>query len=365
MNVVVKSIDVANVNVGNMKIITCPNAEDFSNKMFLHLETFFGEMECEKFRTEARFVRFANGEFKTEIMESVRGKNVYIIQDVANLENGLSCNDSIMQLFTTIDAVRHSSGKNITLILPTFPYSRQHRKTGREGLTASLLCQTFESLGVVRIITLDIHAKEIENAFHQTILENLFPGRPFSQTLKLNLSKDDDLVVVSPDTGAVARNKFYATIFKVPLAFIYKERDYSKVSTSSSDTNIIDIKLLGDVKDKTCFVVDDMIGTGGTLIEAMKYLKQNGAKRIIVAASLPLFNGSAIENFDKAFEAKLFDKVIGTDAVYNSILDQRRWFQRVYISPLFAEVIYNLENNLGISNLIDDKSEIQEIINKM
>jgi ribose-phosphate pyrophosphokinase len=312
------------------------------------------------------FTKFANGEFKTEILKSIRGENVYIVQDVANHCNNLSCNDAILQLLTTIDAVRHSSGKNITLILPTFPYSRQHRKTGREGLTASLLCQIFENLGVRRIITLDIHSKEIENSFHKAVLENLFPSEPFALTLKKRiLTKEDNLVVVSPDTGAVARNKFYATVFKCPLAFFYKERDYSKLTVSATDSNIVDIKLLGNVKDKTCFMVDDMIGTGSTIVEAIKFLKHNGAKKIIIAASLPFFNNNAIEVFDKLYEEKQFDKIIGTNAVFNNNLDKREWFIRVDISHLFAKVICNLEYNSSISKLVDNKSEIQELLEKL
>jgi ribose-phosphate pyrophosphokinase len=309
-----------------------------------------------------KFIKFANGEIKTEIMQSIRGENIYIVQDVANFENQLSCNDAIFQLLTTIDAVRHSSGKNITLILPTFPYSRQHRKTGREGLTASLLCQIFESLDVVRIITLDIHSKEIENSLHKAVLENLFPSESFALTLKSLLTSEDDLVVVSPDTGAVARNKFYATVFKCPLAFLYKERDYSKISTSAADSNIIDIKLLGNVKDKTCFIVDDMIGTGSTIIEAVKFLKYNGAKKIIIAVSLPFFNSNAIDIFEAIYKDGFFDKVIGTNAVFNSRLNKRGWFIRVDISELFAKVIFNLENNLSISDLVDNKSAIQSLL---
>ena len=271
------------------------------------------QFHCPDVAINVKYTRFANGEVKAEIIDPVRGLNVYIVYDVSNmfpikvagLEDArpFSVNDHLMFLFTTIDAVRLAGAESITLVLPTYPYARQHKKAGREALTASLFARFCEELGVARIITLDIHSREIENAFSTCHLENLHGSY---QTLialrKLIDFSDPDLVVVSPDTGAVNRNKFYAQGLHRPLAILYKERDYLVVSKDAKNTNLKSINLLGDVSGKTVLMADDMIATGGTLIIAMKELMKRGAKRIICIVSLPFFNGNAIENFDAAYK---------------------------------------------------------------
>ena len=249
------------------------------------------------FKVDARFTYFANGEFKAEINECIRDKDVFIFQDVENhemltLNDGknqmrLSVNDHVMSLLCTIDTVRQAGARQITLVLPVYPYSRQHKKKGREGLTAALLGHIYESMEVDRIITLDIHSREIINAFAHTHLENLHASYQIIRELSriVDFAKED-LVVVSPDTGAIDRNKFYATGLKKPLAMIYKERDYSVVTQDAKSTNIKSIKLLGDVRGKVAFLADDMLGTGGTLLKAMEYLHEQGATKVIAAISL-------------------------------------------------------------------------------
>ena len=265
------------------------------------------------FKIKTRFTYFANGELKTEILESIRGKDVFIFQDVENHEliamnEGenklrLSVNDHVMALLVTIDAVRQAGARDITLVLPVYPYSRQHKRKGREGLTASMLGHIYELLGVKRIITLDIHSREIANSFTSINLENLHASyqiiRELSRIVDLT-GKTEDLVIVSPDTGAIDRNKFYASGLKIPLAMIYKERDYSIVTQNAKNTNIKSIKLLGDVHGKAAFLADDMLGTGGTLLKAMAFLKEQGATKVIAAISLPFFTGNAVQLFDEA-----------------------------------------------------------------
>jgi ribose-phosphate pyrophosphokinase len=314
---------------------------------------------------------FANGEVKAEIMESIRGKDVFIFQDVENRFpvrfNGddrkiLSVNDHLMTLFVAVDAVKQASAGRITLVLPIYPYSRQHKKKGREGLTASRLGQQLEFLGVNRIITLDIHSREIGNSFRAMTLENLHASYQIIRTLtELPDVLNDDFVVVSPDTGAVDRNKFYATALKKPLALLYKERDYSKVSQDALDSNIAEIKLLGDVSGKTVFMADDMLGTGGTLLKAMKFLKEQNAGKVIAAISLPLFSGNAIDYFDEAYKNGLFYRVIGTNAVYQEL--EREWYISVNITKLFAQIIARLHANLSLSSLLDNRDIIVNFMN--
>jgi ribose-phosphate pyrophosphokinase len=170
---------------------------------------------------------------------------------------------------------------------------------------------------------------------------------------------NDDFVVVSPDTGAVDRNKFFASALKKPLALLYKERDYSKTSEDASKSNISQIRLLGSVWDKTVFMADDMLGTGGTLIKGMRLLKENGARRIICSISLPLFSGDAVTHLENAYREGLFYRIIGTNAVYHEEVLNREWYINVNITGLFADVISRLHQSLSISSLLDNR----EIIN--
>ncbi|MDR0302372.1 MAG: ribose-phosphate diphosphokinase, partial [Treponema sp.] len=175
---------------------------------------------------------------------------------------------------------------------------------------------------------------------------------------------NDDFVVVSPDTGAVDRNKFYASSLKKPLALLYKERDYSKVSRDASQSNISQIRLLGSVQDKTVFMADDILGTGGTLIKGMRLLKENGARRIICAISLPLFSGEAISHFDEAYKEGLFYRIIGTNAVYQEEVVKREWYVNVSISKLFAHVISRLHQNQSVSSLLDNAGIINRLLSQ-
>ncbi|HTH13054.1 MAG TPA: ribose-phosphate diphosphokinase, partial [Spirochaetia bacterium] len=202
-----------------------------------------------RFVVPANFTRFANGEFKTEIGTSIRGMDLYIIQDVANSypvkftgsddKHVLSINDHIICLMTAVDAAIQAGAESVTVVIPSYPYARQHKKKGREGLTAARFGQMMENMGVTRILTLDIHSKEIENTFIRLNLENLHGSYQILRRLHDLIDlKDPDLVIVSPDTGAVDRNKFYASCVQRPLAMLYKERDYSKLSTSAGESNI-------------------------------------------------------------------------------------------------------------------------------
>lgn len=407
------------IESNNLAIIACPGGDFFADLTIKHLELlyakkfnnrteklskrynvtkeelikdfnfysdlFSGKMSANKniekfhlpkFKIDARFTYFLNGEFKTEILESIRGKNVFIFQDVENHQevpvndgkNKVVCsvNDHLMSLIVTIDAVRHAGAASITLVLPVYPYSRQHKKKGREGLTASLLGHLYENLGVEQIITLDIHSREIENCFASARLENLHASyqimRELTKIVDLTENSEEDLVVVSPDSGAVDRNKFYSSGLKKPLAMIYKERDYSVVTQNAKQSNIVSIKLLGDVDGKNVFLADDMLGSGGTLLKAMEFLSEKGAKKVIAAVSLPFFTGNAIQLFDEAYEKGYFYRVIGTNAVYHNELKQKEWYIETDVSILFAQAITRLHENLSVGSLLDNRDIIENLL---
>ncbi|MGA2612426.1 MAG: ribose-phosphate diphosphokinase [Spirochaetia bacterium] len=324
----------------------------------------------------AKYTRFPNGEFKTEILTSVRNTEIYVIQDVSNRyplqfqkmddPHVLSVNDHLFCLLVTVDAALQAGASQVTVILPTFPYSRQHKKKGRESLSAARVGQMLEAFGVTRIITLDIHSKEIENCFNHLRLENLHGAYQILKVLAgVTDLKEEDIVVVAPDTGAVDRNKFYASILSKPLAMLYKERDYSRVAQNAENGNITDMKLLGSVAGKTVFMSDDMLGTGGTLIKAMRKLREFGADKIICAVSLPLFSALAVDALESAYREGLFYRMIGTNAVYHdeSVLG-REWYLSADITPLFARIIYRLHYRRSLSSLLDDRSVIKDLLKR-
>lgn len=331
--------------------------------------------EPPKVKIPVEFTKFANGEFKSQILSSVRDFDLYIFQDVENhypyqFENSgeksvLSVNDHLMCLFVTIDAAMQSNARSVTLVLPAYPYARQHKRKGREALTAAWFGWMCENMGVRRIITLDIHSKEIANSFRRTNLENLHASYQIMKKLTEIIDiKSEELVVVSPDTGAIDRNKFYAENLQAPLAMLYKERDYSKVTKNANETNIKSARLLGDVEGKVVFMTDDMLGTGGTLIKAMRMLKEAGAKKIVCAISLPLFSGTAIESFDQAYQEKLFDAIIGTNAVYHDqTLLSKPWYVQAHVGHLFAHFMLRLHHGRSTSLLLDNHKIIQKLIN--
>ena len=404
-------------NPANLAVIACPGGDVFADEVIAHLKSKYrhnrkqtvdeiaklynipadqaalqidlinrivsrgssslngiGKNLDHKFKVPVKFTLFPNGEIKSEIEESIRGKDVYIFQDVENrypvkfcggTVDNLSINDHLMTTFVTVDAARQAGAERITLVIPNYPYARQHKAKGREGLTASRIGKIFESLGVNHIITLDIHSRDIINAFNKMRLENLHASFQIIQTLyKMDGILGDDFVVVSPDTGAVDRNKFYASALKRPLALLYKERDYSKVSRDASRSNISQIRLLGSVQDKTVFMADDMLGTGATLIKGMRLLKENGARRIICAISLPLFSGNAVEHFDEAYREGLFYRIIGTNAVYQEEVVKKEWYVSVSISRLFAHVISRLHQNQSVSSLLDNAAIINRLVSQ-
>jgi ribose-phosphate pyrophosphokinase len=330
----------------------------------------------DQFRVKVGFTRFANGEFKTAVESSIRGKDIYIIQDVSNqypltfsgssTPHQLSINDHIFCLLTTVDAVLQAGAGRLTIVIPSYPYSRQHKKKGREGLTAARVGQILEYLGVARIITLDIHSREIENCFNRVRLENLHASYQILRSLSSIIDlKDNNLVIVSPDTGSVDRNKFYATALNRPLAILYKERDYTKLTHDAANHNIAKVNLLGSVSGKTVFMGDDLLGSGGTMMVALKSLKEQGAGKIICAVSLPFFTGKAIAYFDQAYRDGLFYRIIGTNAVYHTDeVRSREWYISANVSRLFAKAIYRLCFNQSLSPLLDNRDIITKLLDQ-
>jgi len=314
-----------------------------------------GKKEPSSVLRSSREWRFANGEIKNTIEENIRGDDVYVIQCMddplrrnhPDPDQRRSTNDNLVSLLTAVNAVWHSDPDSVTAVIPQFPYSRQERKKTREAITASLVARAIEDAGANRVLTLDIHAEAIQGFFHKAILEDLHASREILRFMKERLDPEQ-LVIVAPDTGGADKARHYSMKFKCGFAIVDKARDYRQKSMIES------MRLVGDVSGKQVLVPDDLVGTGGTLINACRLLKGHGAQEIYLACSLPFFNGRAVEKLDAAFKEGLFTLIVGTDAVSHGpdFSSFHPWYHEVSVAGLFAQVICNINAKRSVSKLL-------------
>jgi ribose-phosphate pyrophosphokinase len=336
-------------NRGRLSLIACDSGMRFAERVQLHLSELIkiADGGSQKLLRKSQEIRFANGEIKTTIEENIRGDDVYVFQCVDDPTSNRSVNDNHMALLTALHAVHNSDADSITAVIPQFPYSRQERKKARESITARLVASHLEDAGTNRVITLDIHAQAIEGFFQRTLLEDLHASKDIIKFFGQHVPTDN-LCVVAPDTGGANMARYYSTQFQCALAVVDKARDYSQASVIES------MRLVGNVKGKVVLMPDDLIATGGTLVNACRLLKEQGAERIYVACSLPFFNGDAIEKLTEAHRRGLFEMVIGTDAVDHGphFLAKNPWYREVSVAPLFAEVIFRINRRRSVSELL-------------
>ncbi|MFO8016021.1 MAG: ribose-phosphate diphosphokinase [Candidatus Woesearchaeota archaeon] len=339
-------------NRGQLGIIACDSGRPFAEKIIGFLEDI---IKSEKARNDVKILdtqeaRFANSEIKTELNESIRGHDIYIIQDVANSVTGSSIDTNLRALKTAIDAACRCDAHYVTAVLPVFPYARQDKPLVREGITAAQVAREIEDTGAERVITLDVHNEASGGFFRRAKLENLHASKNMMGYVRENIGIDD-LAVLSPDPGGVRRANHYAKALGAKLGIMYKERDYS------SANHVENVALLGDVKDKNVLIIDDMIDTAGTLVKNVELLKEkHGPKDIYFACSLPMFNGPAVERLRGAYDKGLLTSVIGTDAVYHggeNFLKENPWYREVSVAKYFAKVIFNINHHQSLSKLLE------------
>jgi ribose-phosphate pyrophosphokinase len=334
---------------GALSIMACESGKEFANRIIKSLNAIIGKTEpdFDLRLIDSEEIHFANKELKTIIRENIRGDDHYIVQCMDDPLSDRSINDNLMALLTAINAAFQSDADSINVVIPQYPYSRQERKKTREGITAKQIARFLEVSGANRVITLDIHAEAIMGFFSSAKLEDLHASQTLIDHIKKKY-KSNNLVITAPDVGGAEKARFYSKAMEADLAIVDKARDYSKAGVVES------MRLVGNVNGKDVLLPDDMIGTGGTIINATKLLKDKGAEKIYVACSLPFFNGKAEEYLNKAFKDGYITKVIGTDAVFHGPEFSRRnkWYDEVSIAPLFAQVIYNINAKQSVSELL-------------
>jgi ribose-phosphate pyrophosphokinase len=277
---------------------------------------------------------FADGEITVNIEESVRGQDVFVIQSTS-----VPANEHLMELLIMADAIKRASAKSLTVIVPYYGYSRQDRKSkSRQPITAKLVADLMETSGIDRVISIDLHAAQIQGFFNIPI--DNFPAGSFLAEDFLKNHDFDNLVVVSPDHGGVSRARGLAKALDAPLAIIDKRRP------SPNEAEIQHI--IGDVNGKVAVMIDDMIDTARTLCAGAKALMDAGAVEVYAVATHPVLSGDAIERI----EASVLKEVIVTDTI-NKDLSKSTKIKQISIGKILGQSIVHIVNELPISQLFD------------
>ncbi len=283
--------------------------------------------------------RFKNDECRIEIRENVRGAEVFVVQSLCRSPQGATVNDSLMELLLIIDALRRASSNRITAVIPYFGYAKQDKKTkGREPISAKLVANMIEMAGAERIVTLDLHAAQIQGFFDVPV-DNLMAAPTLCNYLKNQNLQGDRIVVVSPDAGGVPRAETFAKRLKSNLAVIIKRRPEPDVSEVTH--------IVGDVEGKIAVVVDDMISTGGTLVKAAEALRKKGATDVYTLATHGIFAGDAIAQFEKSD----INRVIVTNTIPRTIDSTK--VEHLTIAQILADAIKRITSNRSVSELFN------------
>ena len=278
--------------------------------------------------------RFADGEIYAEINENIRGNSIFVIQSIST-----PANDNLMELLICIDALRRSSAKNITAVIPYFGYARQDRKVvPRTAISAKLVSNLITNAGAHRIVTVDLHAGQIQGFFDIPV-DNLFSTPIFSKHIKKYIS-NKNIICVAPDVGGVERARALGQKLNIGLAIVDKRRP---APGKSQVMNII-----GNVKGKNCLLVDDIIDSGGTIVNGAKALKEKGAKDVYVYVTHGVLSGNAVEQINNS----KIKKLILTDTIDNSNkIKKSSKIVVLSISNLMAEAIKRISNSTSVSDL--------------
>ena len=285
---------------------------------------------------KANIRRFSDNEIFVEILENVRGEDVFVIQSTS-----FPANDHLMELLITIDALRRSSARRITAVIPYYGYARQDRRVGsRTPISAKLVANLITHAGAHRVLTLDLHAGQIQG-FFDIPLDNLYAGPVFSKDIKETLS-NRNLTVVSPDTGGVARARAIAKRIDADLAIIDKRREAAGISEV--------MNVIGDVKNRDCILIDDIVDSGGTLCNAAVALMDQGATSVSAYITHGVLSGGAVARIAASPIAKMVitDSIMPTAAVRVSPN-----IKPLSIATLMAEAMRRITDEASVSSLFD------------
>ena len=310
-----------------MKILTGNSNKNLSHKISKYLKNRLVNSSIRK---------FSDGEIYIEINENIRGNSIFIIQSVSS-----PANDNLMELLLCIDALKRSSAKNITAVIPYFGYARQDRKVvPRTSISAKLVSNLITNSGADRVVTLDLHSGQIQGFFDIPV-DNLFATPIFARHIKRKI-KTKNMICVAPDVGGTARARALGKMLNVGLAIVDKRRPAPGKS--------VVMNVIGNVKGKTCIIVDDIIDSGGTIVNAAKILKQRGARDVHVYVSHGVLSGDAVEKIRKS----QIKNLVITDTIDNSQkVKKAKNIEILTISNLVGEAIKRISNSTSVSDLFN------------
>jgi len=308
-----------------MKVLSGTSNSKLSGKIAKHLKLKL---------INSNIKRFSDGEIYVEVNENIRGNSIFVVQSTDN-----PANDNLMELLICIDALRRSSAKNITAVIPYFGYARQDRKVvPRTAIAAKLVSNLITNAGANRVLTLDLHAGQIQGFFDIPV-DNLFATPIFARHIKKNI-KTNDLICIAPDVGGVERTRALSRRINVGIAIIDKRRP----TPGKSEV----MNTVGNVKNKTCVIVDDIIDSGGTIVNAAKALKNKGAKDIYAYITHAVLSSNAVDKIKKSHVKKL----VTTDSIDNSKkIKKITKIEVISISSMMAEAIKRISNSTSVSSL--------------
>jgi ribose-phosphate pyrophosphokinase len=283
--------------------------------------------------------RFSDGEVDVEIQQNVRARDMFVVQPTC-----APTNENLMELCIMVDALKRASARRITAVIPYFGYARQDRRprSRRVPISAKVVANMLEAVGVERLLTMDLHADQIQGFFNIPV-DNIYASPVLLSDLK---SKNyDDLVVVSPDVGGVVRARALAKQLGCELAIIDKRRPKANVSEV--------MHVIGEIEDRNCVIMDDMIDTAGTLVKAADVLKERGARRVFAYCTHPVFSGTAVERIG----ASQIDEVVVTNTIpLNEEGHGCRKIRQLSVAFLFAETIRRISDGESVTSLFSDQN---------
>ena len=352
------------------RIIALDSAELIGNRVNRILSEWCGG---KNYLIKAECPRFSTGEAKCVIRESVRDKDIYILVDVCNNSltyqmlgepNRMSPDDHYQDLKRVIAAC-NGKARRITVIMPFLYEGRQHRKTTRESLDCAVMLRELESMGIHSLITFDAHDPRLQNVVPLMDVENVSPALQFTQALLTeyeDLTIDSDhMMFIAPDEGATERVVFLATLFGVNIGMFYKRRDYSRIVDGSNPVIAHDF-CGSSVEGKDVIVIDDMIASGGSILDTSRQLKQMGAGRVFIFSTFGLFT-SGLAKFDKAYEEGIFDRLFTTNLVYQrpELLEKEYYFS-VKMDRYIAALIDTLDRGETLQAITKPADRIKNIL---
>ena len=311
-----------------MKLLACNSNKELAES----ISSYIGVKLC-----NATIRKFSDDEIFLEIHENIRGEDVFIIQSTSH-----PANDHLMELLIAIDTAKRGSARRITAVIPYYGYARQDRKTGpRTPITAKLVANLITSAGADRVLTMDLHAGQIQG-FFDIPLDNIFSAPPIIKDMKSKFAGNENLVISSPDVGGVVRARAFAKRMNAGLAIADKRREKAGISEV--------MHIIGEVENKTCILLDDIADSAGTLCNAAKALKDNGAKEIYSYIAHGVLSGNALERIQNSEieELVLTDSIFASDTVKNA-----KNIRHISIAPLMGEAIKRINSDSSVSALFD------------